>query len=232
MVATEITAASLPQPRKKNRKTKDTARLNHIAGRGMPYCRMHAPEHFGHRAAALHGINHARRRGGVGAARTAGTDEGIGIEQQRQPIEIQRQRQLRERRTVFQRRPSFAANVPAPRNPKRPPAACRYTTVLRGDRAEDREGHAAARVARLARQVHRTLETVVAEDDAAGRNGRENCGQVADMRTAMDTDMKILPMKAAAHQRDGGGGRHDELEECNGAVGDANTFTLQKLTRK
>ena len=36
IVATEITAASVPQPRKKNRKMKDTTRLNHIAGRGMP----------------------------------------------------------------------------------------------------------------------------------------------------------------------------------------------------
>ena len=36
MVATEITAASFPQPRKKNRKMNDTSRLNHIAGRGIP----------------------------------------------------------------------------------------------------------------------------------------------------------------------------------------------------
>src|SRR6185312_11427097 len=36
IVATEITAASLPQPRKKNRNTNETARLNHIAGRGTP----------------------------------------------------------------------------------------------------------------------------------------------------------------------------------------------------
>ncbi len=36
IVATEMTAASVPQPRKKNRKVNDTARLSHIAGRGTP----------------------------------------------------------------------------------------------------------------------------------------------------------------------------------------------------
>lgn len=35
-VATEMTAASAPQPRKKNRKMNDTARLNHMAERDTP----------------------------------------------------------------------------------------------------------------------------------------------------------------------------------------------------
>src|SRR6516225_2342705 len=46
-VATEITAASELQPRKKNRKMNDTSRLNHIAGRGTPYSGCTLPKIFG-----------------------------------------------------------------------------------------------------------------------------------------------------------------------------------------
>ena len=47
MVATEITAASFPQPRKKNRNVNDTTRLNHMAGRGMPKRACTRPKIFG-----------------------------------------------------------------------------------------------------------------------------------------------------------------------------------------
>src|SRR5579864_344182 len=46
-VATEITAASELQPRKKNRKMNDTSRLNHIAWRGTPYSGCTLPNIFG-----------------------------------------------------------------------------------------------------------------------------------------------------------------------------------------
>ncbi|MNC05231.1 hypothetical protein D3C77_521850 [compost metagenome] len=45
--ATEITAASTPQPRKKNRKMKLTARFSHIAWRGTPYSGCRLPKIFG-----------------------------------------------------------------------------------------------------------------------------------------------------------------------------------------
>ena len=47
IVATEITAASEPQPRKKNRNMNDTARFTHIAGRGMPHFGCTRPRIFG-----------------------------------------------------------------------------------------------------------------------------------------------------------------------------------------
>jgi hypothetical protein len=88
-----------------------------------------------------------------------------------------------------------------------------------GDGAENRERYAASGMARLARQVHRILETVVAEYDAAGRDGRENGGKIAHVSAAMHADLKILRMKAAAHQGDGRGCGHDEFEERDGAIG-------------
>ena len=47
MVATEITAASVPQPRKKNRNRNDTARFSHMAGRGTPHTGCSRPKTFG-----------------------------------------------------------------------------------------------------------------------------------------------------------------------------------------
>src|SRR5579875_872347 len=47
MVATEITSASVAQPRKKNMKMKATTRFSHIAGRGMPQRGCTLPRIFG-----------------------------------------------------------------------------------------------------------------------------------------------------------------------------------------
>ena len=180
--------------------------------------RMDPAEHLGNRAVALHGIEHARGRRGIGAAGATGADECIRIKQQRQPIEIQGKGQLRERRTVFQRRPPLTQMIRR-HGPQEGHLQHQVHHRTEGDGAENRERHAAAWIARLARQVHRILETVVAEYDAAGRDGRENRGQVADMGSAMYADMKVLRMKAAAHQGDRRGGGHNEFEERDGAIG-------------
>ena len=47
IVATEITAASESQPRKKNRNRNATTRFSHIAGRGTPYFGCTVPRIFG-----------------------------------------------------------------------------------------------------------------------------------------------------------------------------------------
>ncbi len=47
IVATEITAASVPQPRKKNRNRNDTTRFTHIAARGTPHFGCTVPRIFG-----------------------------------------------------------------------------------------------------------------------------------------------------------------------------------------
>ncbi len=179
---------------------------------------MNPPEHFGYRPAAFHGIDHARGRGCVGAARTARADKCIRVKQQRQPIEIEGKGQLRERRTVFQRRPSLT-QVVRRHGPQERHLQQQVDDRTQGDGAENRERYAASRMARLAGQVHRILETVVAEYDAAGRDGCENGGKIAHVPAAMHTDLKILRMKACAHQGDCRGRGHDEFEEGDGAVG-------------
>ena len=87
------------------------------------------------------------------------------------------------------------------------------------DRSEDGKGHAAAGIPRLAGQVYRALETVVAEYDAAGGDSGEDGRGIAHMPSAVNADLEVFPMEPRAHQGDGGGRRHDELEKGNGTVG-------------
>ena len=179
---------------------------------------MHSPEDRRHRAADLHGVDHARRRRGIGAARAARTDECIGVQQNGQPIEVQRQRQLGERRAVLEPRPPFT-QVVGRHGPQEGHLQQQVHDGGERDRAENGERHAAPGIACFARKIHRALEAVVAEHDAAGRDGGQDGGKVADVRAAVDADVEVLPMKPGEHQSDGGGAGHDQLEERDRAVG-------------
>ena len=74
-------------------------------GPRYPEARVHPAQYLGYGGAALHGVNHAGRGRGVRSAGAAGADECIGVKQQSKPVQVQRQRQLRKRRAIFQRCP-------------------------------------------------------------------------------------------------------------------------------
>ncbi len=196
-----------------------------------PEARMHSAQYFGHRIAPLHGVDHAGGRGGVSSAGAAGADEGIGVQQDGEPIEIEGERQLSERRAVFERRPAL---VQVLRRHRAEECNLQHQIDHRAqrDRAEDCKGHAPPRIARLAGKVHRALEAVVAEDDAAGGNRGEDGGDVPDVPAAVNADAEILPMKAGAHQRHGGGRGHDQLEESDGAVGIGKDFHAPEIEQE
>ncbi|SPZ16736.1 Uncharacterised protein [Pseudomonas luteola] len=96
-VATEITAASVSHPRKKNKKTNAITRFSHMAGRGISNLWMNLSKQSGEGAVTLDTVDHPRSRGGIGCARSARADKGVRIEQKGQPVQAQGQRQLGKR---------------------------------------------------------------------------------------------------------------------------------------
>jgi hypothetical protein len=63
------------------------------------------------------------------------------------------------------------------------------------------------------------LKAVVAEHDAAGGNRGEDGCQISHVLPAVHAHLKILPMETGEHERNGGPGRHDQLEKRDSAVG-------------
>ena len=179
---------------------------------------MNAAEDLRHGAVALHAVNHARGGGHIGGAGAAGADEGVEVQQQHQPVQAQRHRQLGEGRAEVQTLPA----VGQVRRRQRADEGHLQRHVdhrRQQDGTHHAEGHALARVAGLAGQVDRALEAVEAEHDAAGGHRRHDAGPAKRGKAAGGVAAQIAGMEAAVDQCAHGQRRHDHFEDGDGAVG-------------